>query len=328
MTDTARPKDRLKTGQMLDLMRLEVERALRHKYPISCLVVGLAGFEGEARKEQRRAVMLQVFKHIKEVTFARDVRGLGVWTMRYELAVFPHVEPEALGELADALLAACSGIETDGEPACLSIGVAHNLRPGDVSFESMVDEAETGMQLAASAGGARWVMACEVESEVDRLRLDIQRQIEELETTQRCEANALQADWGQPLLQGLREIFGQHESRHDEKIALLQQDVLGLVRRRVEDWRKTDIVSRMAESRAQIDRLERRVRKLTDNLGTTEEELRRVAAMKNIDLGVSSIYRDVQGLSADDPGSGAKKEMLKVLFEANVALREATQKKS
>ena len=45
--------------------------------------------------------------------------------------------------------------------------------------------------------------------------------------------------------------------------------------------------------------------------------------MKNIDLGVASIYRTVQGLSADDDNAEQKKEMLKNIFDANVALRRA-----
>ena len=71
----------------------------------------------------------------------------------------------------------------------------------------------------------------------------------------------------------------------------------------------------------QIDKLERRVSKLTESLGMTEAELKRVAAMKNIDLGIASIYRSVQGLTAGDDQFEAKQEMMKSIFEANLALR-------
>jgi hypothetical protein len=77
----------------------------------------------------------------------------------------------------------------------------------------------------------------------------------------------------------------------------------------------------MIESQRTIGQLERRVAKLTESLGLTEAELKRVAAMKNIDLGISSIYRNVQGLSGGEAGAEQKKEMLKNVFEANVALR-------
>jgi hypothetical protein len=67
--------------------------------------------------------------------------------------------------------------------------------------------------------------------------------------------------------------------------------------------------------------LERRVSKLTESLGLTEAELTRVAKMKNIDLGLSSLYRTIQGLSGDEANAEQKKEMLKNIFEANVALK-------
>ncbi len=43
--------------------------------------------------------------------------------------------------------------------------------------------------------------------------------------------------------------------------------------------------------------------------------------MKNIDLGVSSIYRTVQGLAGDDELFEQKKEMLEDLFQANLQLQ-------
>lgn len=329
MQETARPKDRLTTGQMIDLMRLEVERALRHNYPISCIVVGLEGYMGEELTETRRAAMIEVFRGLKQVCFGKDVRGLGVWTLSYQLAVFPHVDPKALGSLAESLLESAREIEGFDEEIRLAIGVAHNLHPGEVSFESMVEEAESGMQLAMAGGADRIVQAREVESEVTKLRDDIARELDAMErgSEAKGEAQALD-DWGKPLLSGLRRLFDDNDPGHDERLARLQQEVLQLVKGSVKSWRESDLVSQMAASKRQIQRLERRVAKLNQSLGATEGELKRVAAMKNIDLGVSSIYRKVQGLSDDDEGAGAKKEMLKNLFDANVALRQAMSSKA
>ena len=46
-----------------------------------------------------------------------------------------------------------------------------------------------------------------------------------------------------------------------------------------------------------------------------------------VDLGVSSIYRTVQGLKNADEDFEAKAEMLKNIFDANVALRDAMKSK-
>ena len=43
-------------------------------------------------------------------------------------------------------------------------------------------------------------------------------------------------------------------------------------------------------------------------------------------LGLASIYREVQGLSDDAPAAELKREMMERLFQANVALRELTQR--
>ena len=43
--------------------------------------------------------------------------------------------------------------------------------------------------------------------------------------------------------------------------------------------------------------------------------------MKSIDGGISSIYRDVQGVAADDAHQGKKKELMAEIFKANLKLQ-------
>ena len=54
------------------------------------------------------------------------------------------------------------------------------------------------------------------------------------------------------------------------------------------------------EQQREIDLLRRRVAKLTESLGVTEQELDRVRGIKGPEEGVASIYREVQGLSDED----------------------------
>ena len=70
-----------------------------------------------------------------------------------------------------------------------------------------------------------------------------------------------------------------------------------------------------------IDNLERRIRKLTRSLETTEDALRRVSRLGEHDPGIASIYRTVQGLTAEDPAWEAKQSLLGAIFEANVELQ-------
>lgn len=79
----------------------------------------------------------------------------------------------------------------------------------------------------------------------------------------------------------------------------------------------------VSEHQREIENFERRIAKLTQSLQMTEEEMRKIAAAKNIDLGVASIYRTVQGLDGSDAQNERKKELMSTLFEANLELKQA-----
>ncbi len=330
MTPTASPsntkpgKQRLSTLQMLHLMRLEVGKALRHAYPISCVVIGLDGF-GEAEAGHRKHLMPEIFRQLKEVTFEEKVEGLGIFTEQYVLATFPHVNPDQLAEIAKAMLLRAGRVENPSAfakgPLTLSVGIAHNLHQGDITFESLVEEAETGMGLAQAGGGNRYIQANEVESEIDRLKEELDAQIQTIAKSQeeffQTQAD-LENDWSKNLINLTLELF-KREPEQTEGMLRLQKEVIAMITQEVKAWRSNSNVQKMLAGMGEIDRLERRVAKLTHSLGVTEEELKRVAAMKNIDVGIASLYRNVQGLNGED--DGRKVEMLKDIFEANLALK-------
>jgi len=73
-----------------------------------------------------------------------------------------------------------------------------------------------------------------------------------------------------------------------------------------------------------IDLLERRLAKLRATLAESERALIELARRAELDPGLPSIYRSVQGLLADEPGRGAKLGMLKQIYEANLQLQRQT----
>jgi hypothetical protein len=91
-----------------------------------------------------------IFQELKGVTFQNDVRGLGVWTERFQLAIFPHVTPDRLSKLAEDLTLKAAAVKAPGvseeERIAISVGISHNLHPGPKSFESC----ETSMVVAAA----------------------------------------------------------------------------------------------------------------------------------------------------------------------------------
>ena len=78
-----------------------------------------------------------------------------------------------------------------------------------------------------------------------------------------------------------------------------------------------------AEYQQHIDILERRVAKLTRQLEQTEATLRRIAAMKNLDSGIASVYRTVQGLSEEEEARAYKRTLLREIFQSNLELKTA-----
>lgn len=70
-----------------------------------------------------------------------------------------------------------------------------------------------------------------------------------------------------------------------------------------------------------VDQLERRVAKLLKSLEDTEQVLERISASKDLEYGIESIYRTVQGLGQNDHQHEKKKEMMAVIFEANLKLQ-------
>lgn len=76
------------------------------------------------------------------------------------------------------------------------------------------------------------------------------------------------------------------------------------------------------EHRREVDILERRIAKLSEQLAHTESSLQRIMAMKSTDSGIESIYREVQGLSIEDQARAQKKELLQQIFQANQELHQ------
>jgi GGDEF domain-containing protein len=319
---------KLSTAQMLHLMRLETQQALRNGQPVSCMVIGLDGFEGPDALGACRELMPPLFRILKVATFETGVRGLGVFTERLQVAIFPYLAPKRAEVLAGELLERARELSDprpeSGQAVTISIGISHNQHKEATSFETIVEEAERGMEMARSGGGDRFLLARDIESELDQLQDELQeqiREIQEFQDVQLSEQDGLEESWGKKLIEQTLALF-ENEPEKSGAVLRLQKAVMSLITTEISNWRNSSSVRRMIESHKQVDMLERRVNKLTESLGVTESELKRIAALKNIDLGISSIYRTVQGISDDDSLAEQKKELLKDIFEANLELRE------
>jgi diguanylate cyclase (GGDEF)-like protein len=313
------------------LMRVEFDRARRHKFPLVLMTVAVDRLDQlhdlygmEAKEEILRAVTQSLRESM------RDSDHLGMTPDDRFLAVFPHTTPETGQMLARRLIANARKMrfERDGRSLriSLSIGIAHNKDASATTFETILAVAEDGLAVADAGGGDRFVetelyalyakknkrSGAKAEEPIvvappPHVEVALQPGIPHTPTREEIVAKAL-----------LERLMAQGFDL--DVLSKLEPDAIAAALRNFQN-QKAEVQAGSGEDKVrQIEMLERRIQKLTDILGITEEELKRVAAMKGLDLGVSSIYRTVQGLSQDEGQYQRKREMMKTIFEANFEL--------
>ena len=151
-------------------------------------------------------------------------------------------------------------------------------------------------------------------------------------------AMLLAGDSDQPLRQRLRATFTAM-GYQGEDLAALEEGLLALMVREVTRKHDEELAAAQppvapesataapgAEDQApegvDPDLYERRITKLMAALDESRAELGRLHDSSQVDPGLASIYRDVQGLSAEAKDAEAKRAMMSVLFEANLELKQ------
>ena len=83
------------------------------------------------------------------------------------------------------------------------------------------------------------------------------------------------------------------------------------------------------DSGEKMERLRRRLERMAKDLQLSEAEVTRLRGELNVayDSGVASVYKSVQGLSANESNVDSKRELLSKLFESNLELRKKLDKK-
>lgn len=326
------------------LMRIEFDRAVRYRYPIALMLIEIDRLEylhdlyGYESKEE---IVQSLVSLLRSVTRTSDVFGTMVDNRL--MALFPHTPGKAAGAIAGRLLRGSRGLrfQSDGRllRATISVGIATLEQQSELGFQSFVEAAEEALRFALDAGGDRFVKREPATAVIDELREELEEQASALyEEHLRLDREAARrqdspvalptpATYAEPIpIEDLPE--GSVGERIDAAFRSLGEltPPLEQVRNRIITLAEEAVQAARSESPSgreeKVDLLERRVAKLKDLLDTTEAELVRIARMKGVETGVASIYRSVQGLSLGENNYGRKKEMLTLLFEANVELRK------
>jgi hypothetical protein len=163
------------------------------------------------------------------------------------------------------------------------------------------------------------------EEEVDQLRRQLGQDKQALEAKLRTadpqllgryagEDAAIAQRLGEALQLVQGGLAGAPEALHGRVLEVVM-DIVAAERRSAE-------LARRSLHDREVDILRRRVEKLSGTLDVTERRLKEVAAMKNIDDGISSIYREVQGIRSADRQVARKRELMAEIFEANRRLQK------
>ena len=127
------------------------------------------------------------------------------------------------------------------------------------------------------------------------------------------------------IAQRVQEVFQELGERQGAGLPDLRDRVLELVMDLVGQQRASTIAALQAARDGEVDRLQRRIAKLSTSLAETEGRLAHVAQLKNVDPGISSVYREVQGLDFADHWHARKRELMAEIFRANLALQKGDQ---
>jgi len=315
------------------LMRVEFERSQRHGFPLVCLLIGidrLGALQDLYGREVREEILGASLAALRRVTREHDL--LCALQDDRIVALFPQAKPELGALLARKLLETAREMRFEREGRSLritfAIGVAHNRHKDAISFDTLLAVAEEGLAVADAAGGDRFV-----ETELYQL-VEQQRRAraqQALRSAAPAAAAAPAAPDGAsaraPLLgDTLLDVLATMGVRVEDPGAL-DRDSLRRLLFRLQDARAPQVTGDLAEERRKNDILERRITKLVAQLGITEEELKRIAQMKNIELGIASVYRDVQGLG-HEPHAQRKREMMKEIFTANFHMKREIEQRA
>ncbi len=326
--------------EVRELMDVEFQRAERHGYPLTCLLIQvdeLAAIRTAHGHESQVEVLRSLGGLLKHETRAGDFLGTLVDDRVFLL--LPHTSGDVAAVLAKRLLKTARDLRFDlgGRTlrVTLSIGLAQNQHNDATSLETLLRVAEEGVHVAEAAGGDRCV-----ETELYQLFERGTRGSRVGETLEQHEAYARgPRGWSSaaaaPVLQEtsiLTLIRGPRDDEYRkrlEELVVAEGSLEAAMARLAEEVFQQSLrdqehqsEEREGEYKREIDILERRLAKLSRSLGTTEDALRQMALLKAIDPGMSSVYREVQGLNLEDPRSDVKRALMANIFQANFDLRK------
>ena len=154
------------------------------------------------------------------------------------------------------------------------------------------------------------------------VRADAFRKLKEADERARKRSGAASASLhDQELEAGLARLF-ELAAKGELSSEALRDEIMALAARTARSDRERVSGRRTEEYEREVDVFQRRIAKLNSSLSESESALRDLARAKNVDPGLSSVFRKAQGLADDESQLQLKRELLLEIFEANRTLRK------
>jgi len=315
------------------LMESEYRRSLRYDYPLALLCVEIDRLESlhdlyGVDSEQR--ILRAVAGLLRTSTRASDV--LGLQEDPHLIVLVPHTTREGAVAIARRLLAGCRELEFRGDGralrASLSIGIVS--RGDDLGLPALMEQGKRALAASQAGGGDRYTEFERLPGAAAAPRAPQAPPAE----ARRAPAPpprpppipvlpAVDQLPGSTLADKVHSLFALCGAGDD--LAALEREVLSVLERTL------GLGSRprtRAEVLEEIRLTEERIVQQKRLLEASEEELARMIQEKSVDPGVASIYRSAQGLDPDTRDYARKKELLTVIYQANVELLKQLEKEA
>jgi hypothetical protein len=317
-------------------MELEHETALAERAPLAVMRIAvddLERFAGLVAHGRVELVLASVTSILRSLPRKADL--LALRDQDQIVAVLPRTDATEAEKLARSLQQSAGKIGMR-----LSIGLACAQFDVPYWFSTLLAVGQEGVEVAWNSGGGR-VVHSEIYSlhqrRLERLSPDRpkpvmppERKREEAPVLHEIvvpaapppppPASSSAAPARQSTAPPARQATALPASPPVPGFRDLEERVLRLAR----EWTEEALTKALAETNrdhtSEVDKLQRRIDKLSRSLEEAQAELVRSRAGGEIDPGIASVYRKVQGLR-DSNGNSAKREMLSKLFEANLELR-------
>ncbi len=231
-------------------------------------------------------------------------------------------------------------VDEQAAPVRISAGVADGTEPVVRYVETLVEVALEGALVAASGGGNRCVhteVYDIVQVRLDRELPDEAKRVPPLEKIVIREAETPSSSLPSPEKNGeapsaspfdlalpdevVREVESQLSqavaASHDIPARRMLVDLAVSHARR--EWEEASSRLTTKHSR-EMELLERRIAKLSEALEGARERLEEVERSGASDAGTSSAFRSVQGLSRQEENYELKRELMGMIFKANLEL--------